>query len=154
MLDSNRYAHLIGSDLLPQRFWDKVDIDPSGCWLWTATTTQGYGYLWARPGTVSTRAHKLAYETLVAPVPTGLVLDHLCRVRRCCNPAHVEPVTDQVNLLRGETLAAAQVRRTHCPRGHAYDAENTRTYRRNKRECRACRIERRARRRAELRAAS
>jgi hypothetical protein len=73
------------------------------CWIWTSVTTKGYGRF--RAGRFH-RAHKLAYEHWVGPVPDGLVLDHKCRQRACVNPPHLEPVTNAVNLVR-----AAQARR-------------------------------------------
>lgn len=81
-------------------FWLKVQLDPvSGCWLWTGSTTDGYGNLTRDNKTIY--AHRLTYETLVGPVPEGLDLDHLCRIRRCVNPDHMEPVTRRINILRG-----------------------------------------------------
>lgn len=89
---------------LMERFWAKVERDPSGCWLWTASLADGgYGHFgrW--------KAHRYAYETLVEPVPHGLDLDHLCRVRHCVNPSHLEPVTRAENLRRGtHKLSLAQ----------------------------------------------
>ncbi|WP_414654556.1 HNH endonuclease signature motif containing protein [Intrasporangium sp.] len=78
----------------------------------------------------------------MGPIPEGLVLDHLCRNRACCNPAHLEPVTIRENILRGEPA-----NRTHCPHGHAYTPENTRIDN-NMRSCRTCIRERARRRRA------
>lgn len=85
-------------DSLTSRFWTKVAITPS-CWLWLAATNQnGYGTFSheSRP----CKAHRFAYELLVGPIPEGLVLDHLCRVRNCVNPSHLEPVTQVENLRR------------------------------------------------------
>lgn len=117
-----------------ERFWSKVDRrDSDECWLWTACITKpskygsgGYGLFYmgkdAKPRLAT--AHRVAYEWLVGPIPAGLQLDHLCRVRHCVNPAHLEPVTARVNLLRGETRAAANAVKTHCPQGHEYDGFN------------------------------
>lgn len=80
------------------RLWSKVNKTDT-CWLWTAATEKGYG-LYRHDGRLS-KAHRVVYELLVGPVPTGLDLDHLCRVRNCVNPAHLEPVTRAVNLRRG-----------------------------------------------------
>ncbi len=82
--------------------------------------------------------HKEAWEAVNGPVPAGLDLDHTCRVRTCREPSHLEPVTRLENLLRGDTLIAAQVARTHCPQGHPYSGENLYIYR-NMRSCKACR---------------
>ncbi|MBO0885095.1 MAG: HNH endonuclease [Mycobacterium sp.] len=83
-------------------------------------------------------AHRIAYTWLVGPIPEGFDLDHLCRVRSCVNPAHLEPVPRRTNLLRGRTIPAANAAKTHCPHGHPYDDTNTV---RNKtgRLCLACR---------------
>lgn len=107
------------------RFMRYVEKAPGGCWLWTGhTDANGYGRFKAPDGR-SVGAYRWAYETLVGGVPDGLHLDHLCRVRRCVNPAHLEPVTCRVNMMRGETFQAANARKTHCPQGHEYTPENT-----------------------------
>lgn len=98
-----------------ERFWVKFTRDPSGCWVWTAAVDKvtGYGKFHVASETMG-YAHRFAYETLVGPIPDGLDIDHLCRNRACVNPAHLEPVTRQVNLLRGETLAAAHAGDRDC----------------------------------------
>ncbi len=96
----------------------------AGCWLWTGTRfNAGYGR--ARFEGADTLAHRTIYRLLAGPIPDGLQLDHLCRVRACVNPAHLEPVTCRVNLLRGNTLQAANAAKTECLRGHPFDAANT-----------------------------
>ncbi|MHB8409821.1 MAG: HNH endonuclease signature motif containing protein [Acidiferrobacterales bacterium] len=110
----------------------------SGCWLWTGQiNSSGYGVLsWRGKKRL---AHRVNYELRIGSIPSGLELDHLCRKRSCVNPEHLEPVTRRVNLLRGETIIADQVKRTHCPKGHPYDAENT-IIEGPRRQCRACRL--------------
>ena len=77
-----------------ERFWAKVD-KTDDCWLWTANRTNaGYGHFWLDRRMVL--AHRFAYELLIGPIPDGLTLDHLCRVRACVNPAHLEAVTNRV----------------------------------------------------------
>lgn len=71
----------------------------SDCWLWTGYVAAG-GYGEFHLAGRTRKAHRVAYELLVGPVPEGLDLDHLCRVRRCVNPEHLEPVTRQENLRR------------------------------------------------------
>lgn len=118
------------------RFWGKVAIDSTGCLVWTAgRNVDGYGKFYFDGTNVP--AHRFAYLALVGEIPAGLSLDHLCRVRHCVRPDHLEAVTQRVNTLRGENHVADQVRRTHCPRGHAYTAANTRV-KNGKRECRTC----------------
>lgn len=129
---------MIAPGELGARFWCKVDgADRDGCWTWTAgVNTHGYGQYWVKRGRLMV-AHRMTYLALVGPIPEGLQLDHLCRNRRCVNPAHLELVTSRENTLRGEGVAAACAKKTHCPQGHPYDLENTYWYRR-KRYCRAC----------------
>ncbi len=85
-----------------ERFWAKVDRSgPGGCWLWTASTREGYGYFGlGRRDEGMVDAHRFAYELLVGPIPAGLEIDHLCRVRRCVNPPHLEAVTSAENKRR------------------------------------------------------
>lgn len=143
-----RPASLLHNHMIEDRFWSKVDKDGpvpdyrpelGPCWLWTAGQWgEGYGRFWVSGRPVS--AHRFAYEFLVGPIPSGLQIDHLCRVRNCVNPAHMEPVTNRVNTLRGMGPTVAGLRmstKTHCPQGHPYDEANTRWWR-NERLCRAC----------------
>ena len=114
-----------------KRFWSKVRITP-GCWLWTGALNRcGYGNFRILGRTRS--AHRVAYELERGPVPEGLDIDHLCRNRACVNPAHMEPVTTQVNVLRGESFAAKHAARTHCRCGHELGAD---------RRCRPCTLKR------------
>lgn len=114
-----------------------VKKDAGGCWLWGGfTEPKGYGRF--QVGGAARLAHRISYELHVGPIPDGLVLDHLCRVRNCVNPEHLEPVTSRENTLRGETPAAANVTKTHCLRGHEFTAENTRATLKGGRSCRAC----------------
>ncbi len=127
---------------LEDRFMDgKFVYDESGCWLWIAhKNDHGYGII-KTSGTHNRkllRAHRVAYEMFVGPIPEGLELDHLCRVRHCVNPDHLEPVTTRENLLRGETLTARWAKRTHCDEGHPFDEPNTRITPQGWRVCRIC----------------
>jgi hypothetical protein len=85
-----------------ERFARRVEkLD--GCWIWTgATVANGYGvmHVWRDGRNTSIRAHRFAYELLVGAIPDGHQLDHLCGVRRCVNPAHLEPVTARENVRR------------------------------------------------------
>jgi len=124
----------------------------SGCWLWTGHVDRA-GYGQARQGARTRPAHIVVWEVEVGrPVCDGMELDHLCRVRCCVNPRHLEQVTHQENMRRGGGFAGINARKTHCVRGHPFDAENTETrLNRNghqRRDCRACRTSRRESRRA------
>lgn len=123
------------------RFWSKVDRDGplpekrpelGPCWLWTASTSEkrgGYGQFNLERGAVR-KAHQLAYELLVGPIPDGLELDHLCRRSACVRPEHLEPVTRLENFLRGDHPSAVAHRAGTCRRGHPRIPETT-TYKRN-----------------------
>lgn len=127
-----------------ERFWLKVAKQPNGCWLWTGSTAGAgrYGRF------ADDQAHRWSYERFVGPIPDGLVIDHLCRVTLCVNPAHLEPVTQAENIYRGDSLQAKNRLKTHCVRGHEFTPENT-ISRGNGRICRQCRIDRNERRKAE-----
>ena len=110
-----------GDERLPERFWNKVEPEPNtGCWLWSgADKRNGYGQITISGKKLS--VHRLAFTVLSGAIPAGLDLDHLCRVRCCVNPEHLEPVTRQTNLLRGQTYPARNAAKATCPKGHAYD---------------------------------
>jgi hypothetical protein len=112
-----------------------------GCWLWTgARQSAGYGNLKFDGEYVL--AHRLAWETWVGPIPEGLVLDHVaergCTSTACCNPAHLEPVPQRTNVLRGSGPMAMNARKTHCPNDHEYDRFYRRKDGRVMRSCSTC----------------
>jgi hypothetical protein len=111
--------------------------DPeTGCIIWTGkTNARGYGRLMSDGRMVLT--HRVAYELANGPIPTGLVIDHVCRNTLCCNPAHLEAVTQRENTLRGDGPSARQAQQTHCKRGHPLSGDNIRM-RGYRRVCRAC----------------
>jgi len=97
-------VRLRGPETEGERFWSKVD-KTGDCWIWNGGVGAGgygaFGSYDEADDPITVRAHRYAYEALVGPIPAGLVLDHLCRVRRCVNPAHLEPVTNAENIRRG-----------------------------------------------------
>lgn len=139
------------SSSLPERLWARVDKTDT-CWNWTGSTTrQGYGHIagkWdVETGSSPTLfTHRVAYELMVGPIPDGLVIDHLCKNTRCCNPAHLEPVTLAENTRRG---LHKNTKKMLCPRGHAYDRIVTRIgpdgVERKERHCSLCDTDRKRR---------
>ena len=121
---------------LSSRFYGYVSPEPnSGCWLWTGPTTKaGYGSLSQPFGKPHLLAHRMSYERFKGPIPEGRELDHLCRVRCCVNPQHLEAVTHKENCQRGIRGFLT----THCPLGHPYNKENTYFRKRGGRVCRPC----------------
>ena len=136
--------HEMGDNRLPKTFWDKVVLcEVNGCWLWTGRDN-GKGYCTFKLNGNNEYCHRFSYTIFVGPIAEGLEIDHLCRVRRCCNPSHLEAVTPAVNQSRSLLGARAnagmyQKSKTHCPQGHAYTAENTYIWN-GFRQCNTCRL--------------
>lgn len=103
------------------------------CWNWNGTKSRkGYGRFSFQGRGVS--AHRFAYSEFVGPIPEDLELDHLCRNRACVNPAHLEPVTHKVNVLRSpDNPIAIGANRETCAAGHPLEP-----YRDGKRRCFIC----------------
>lgn len=121
-------------------FWAKVN-KTSTCWLWTAAIdTQGYGVFW-------NEGHIRAHQFLVGKAPKGFNWDHLCRVRACVRPSHLEMVTAEENghrglmgALKSDWYAAHPV----CKNGHPKTPENIRQVG-GLRICKVCMNERKRR---------
>jgi hypothetical protein len=122
--------------------------DATGCWNWTAQINCGGYGCFSKNGRLHL-AHRVAYELYQGAIPSGLFIDHLCRNRRCVNPAHLEPVTNQVNVDRGTVATvnrARQLAKTHCRNGHLLSGENLYIAPSSgQRVCRICRVERKRR---------
>jgi hypothetical protein len=117
-----------------QRRCDRIRISPTSCWSWRGGKTTG-GYAIVRcPDRGVAYVHRQMYEALVGPIPKGLQIDHLCRVRHCVNPAHLEPVTNRENTRRGKR----GVLKTHCNQGHPWIPANIMVRSNGKRECAEC----------------
>lgn len=124
-------------DDLEERFWSKVEED-GDCWIWHGSrTADGYGIFYFNARSVM--AHRWSYENFYGSIPEGLQIDHLCRVRSCVRPEHLEAVTSRENRRRRLVLI------THCPHGHEYTEENTYISPNNGRVCRVCNRERTSR---------
>jgi len=129
---------------LAERVLARAVPNDDGCWVFPGATSKGYG----RVGTYDRdtgkqrvyQTHRVVYEHLVGPIDDGLVLDHLCKERRCVNPEHLEPVTPTVNTERAvELQRIANAEKTECPRGHKYTRANTYTPKGSTaRYCREC----------------
>lgn len=122
-----------------QQFWSKVAIgSPRECWPWQAGDRgNGYGQYWLNGKTLY--AHRVAVELDGRSIAPGLVIDHICRNRLCCNPSHLRIVTRAVNNVENsESVSAICAAKTHCPAGHSYSEENTRRRKNGSRECREC----------------
>lgn len=105
------------------RVFAYVDAYVDGCWLWMGPMTDnGYGRVMRDRRALM--AHRAVWEINNGPIPDGLVIDHLCRNRRCVNPEHLEPVEQGTNMKRGEAPTAIAIRTGYCKRGHARTPEN------------------------------
>lgn len=119
-----------------------VPIPETGCWIWMRTMdiTTGYGRFYDMGK--RRMAHRAAFEAVRGPIPDGLTIDHLCRERMCVNPDHLEPCTRGENTMRGRTISAANLAKTHCKRGHEFTTDNTRFYGKHnngrRRHCKEC----------------
>lgn len=103
---------------IQERFWAKVQKTDT-CWFWTAAiTAAGYGLL--GDGERLVYAHRYSYESSYGLIPPELTIDHLCRVRHCVNPAHLDAVSRRVNNVRGNGWSGRNARKSICPHGHSY----------------------------------
>lgn len=123
-----------------KRIFSRIDIDGvTNCWNWCgAKDQQGYGQGFYRGR--KERIHRIVYAFLVKPIPRGQYrkyaqLDHICKNTSCCNPKHLELVTQKTNVLRGDTIPAQNSRKTYCIHGHPigkYSPNSSRPY------CKVC----------------
>lgn len=136
--------------MLPTKIQSRIQTDDNGCWNWIgATRPDGYGIMYNKEKGKPQRAHRVTYSLLVEPLIEGLVIDHLCRNRRCVNPNHLRQTTQRENTLSGVGPAAKKHAQTECVKGHKFDKSNTYIHpKRGTRHCRTCTNETSARRRA------
>ena len=118
---------------LPRRILNKIHVQENGgssppCWIWTGSkTTAGYGNAQIKSGSVAVGyVHRMIYEAFKGAIPEDRELDHLCRIRHCVNPDHLEAVSRAENQRRGLN----GILKTHCVRGHSWIEENLTSYRR------------------------
>ena len=143
-----------------ERFINLLKVDHKGCWLYRTPAKSGYANFGINKRK-SYRAHRFSYEIHKGAIPDGMHIDHLCSVKNCCNPDHLEIVTPKENTRRawergeakthpkeiqiraGRIANAAAVAKklamTHCKKGHPYDDENTIIVPTGGRDCRECR---------------
>ena len=124
-------------DDLPERIRKKIKVCENGCWEWIgARTSDGYGHIQWQGRKVT--AHRFVRHFLVGDVSIFSKgrsidsIDHLCEVRYCVNPDHLEPVTHRENIRRAHEWI------THCPQGHPYSGENLRIASNGTRRCVEC----------------
>lgn len=139
-----------GDTRASERFWLNVLVRDDGCWEWIGQAKpDGYG-IFGHTLDYSKYAHRFAYQVFVGPVPEGSQIDHRCHVpaecaggdgcphRRCVNPGHLTPATPRANVHNSNGLAALNLQKTHCPRGHPLSGANVKMEGR-KRRCVICR---------------
>ena len=120
-----------------ERF-EKYFRKDEGWWLWTGGLLHiGYGAFTAEDRK-SVRAHRFSYEIYIGEIPKGLTLDHLCRVRSCVNPSHLEPVTIKENLMRSSNFVAINAKKTHCKNGHEFTEGSFYLSKKGSRDCKQC----------------
>lgn len=129
-------------------FFRKIEARAGRCWEWRGVRDRdGYGTFHVRcidascEVSTTARAHRISYQVLKGSIAEGLTLDHLCRIKRCVNPGHLDPCASGENVARSpDTLASINRRKVTCPQGHFYDMflpsqSGTITWR----SCRECR---------------
>lgn len=119
---------------------DRTTVTESGCWVWNGYKNSN-GYAHSKLNKIRRLAHRFSYETYKGKIPDGMQVDHLCRVRNCVNPDHLEAVTPKENIARSDHASKKLSARTHCIRGHEYNTINTHTIKTvggTARRCRVC----------------
>lgn len=130
-----------GDERIRAAVWKNIHPEPnSGCWLWSAyINPDGYGRGYPVKNGRLVMAHRITWEAMMGrAVQEGHELDHLCRVRACCNPAHLEEVSHKTNVLRGESLPSLNAAKTHCKRGHLLHPEDCYAPKGSGRLCKKC----------------
>ncbi len=122
----------------------RIDLEDHGfdtrCWVRAGLTLDYWTVNEGGAGTKKVPGHRLIYEHFSGHIPEGYEIDHLCRIKGCVNPTHLEPVTHSQNLKRGNRYTDG---RTHCTQGHELTDDNiiiqgAWPHRRSYRACRIC----------------
>lgn len=130
--------------MLNKQLSKKIVKLPSGCWIWMGAECAG-GYTQVQRNGVRKMSHRYIYEKIIGDIQEGMTLDHLCKVRCCVNPEHLEPVTLSDNVNRGNSFHRSK---THCKNGHEFTRLNTYITKKGYRHCRECHRIAEAKRRA------
>ncbi len=127
-----------------EAFLSKIIIVKSGCWVWIAfCNNKGYGQF--NFNKKNARAHRFIYEYFYDRICSDLTIDHLCKVKNCVNPNHLEEVTNRENNLRSNSIGGINSRKTHCNKGHPLSGENLRIENYGGRRCKTCELDRKRR---------
>lgn len=140
---NTHYAYMLRNNKLPpkisleEKFWERV-VKTNTCWNWIGyITSTGYGLIKYEKNTI--HAHRLSLSIHNIELKKDLVIDHLCRNRKCVNPNHLEQVSLRENTLRGYGAPAVNKRKKECLNGHSFDEKNTFHTKIGTRQCRTCR---------------
>lgn len=120
-----------------------IPVPESGCWLWTREWSS-HGYAVVLHNYHREYGHRISCFLSGRSIPDDMSVDHLCRVKCCVNPDHLEVVTPGENTLRGFSTSAIHKRKTHCVNGHPFEGDNIQRVvsRPRTRICRECKNER------------
>src|SRR6185295_6669322 len=114
-----------------------MPVTEGGCFLWVGfVNPDGYGQI--QVNGAPRGAHRIAFELANGPIPNGMQIDHLCRVRCCVNPNHLEIVTAKTNTLRGRSIQSFNAVKTKCSKGHMLDGQNLYIRSNGSRTCKTC----------------
>jgi hypothetical protein len=121
-------------------FMRRVSVIGDGCWLWRGPVDPRFGYARTTLHGLRMGVHEAAHRMFIGDIDEGLELDHLCRVRHCCNPQHLEAVTREENMrrMRHPWPTEPTSFKTRCVNGHEYTDDNTYVRRDGDKYCRTC----------------